>query len=121
MEEPMKALVKEGPGPGLSLLEIERPCIAHPDDVLFKVEYCAVCVGEVKVYDWNEWAANDKTLQLPTVLGHEAAGVVVEVGPAVKDFRPGDRVVNDPLIGCGHCRQCRAGYSNMCEAREIYG
>ncbi len=117
----MKALVKERPEPGLSLCDIPEPRLENPDDVLFKVEYCAICVGEVKVYDWNAWAANDKTLQLPTVLGHEASGVVVAVGPAVQDFKPGDRVVNDPLIGCGHCRQCRAGYTNMCETREIYG
>jgi threonine 3-dehydrogenase len=117
----MKALVKERPGPGLSLLNIDRPHVKNADDVLFKVEYCAICVGEVKVYDWNEWAANDKTLQLPTVLGHEAAGVVVEVGPEVKAFKPGDRIVNDPLIYCGRCRQCRSGYTNMCEEREIYG
>ena len=49
----MKALVKERPEPGLSLLDIPMPEIISPDDVLFKVEYCAICVGEVKVYDWN--------------------------------------------------------------------
>lgn len=117
----MKALVKERPEPGLSLRDIPAPILKSPDDVLCKIEYCAVCVGEVKVYDWNEWAANDKTLQLPTVLGHEAAGVVVAVGSEVSQFAPGDRVVNDPLIFCGHCRQCRAGFTNMCEEREIYG
>ena len=117
----MKALMKMRPEPGLTLADIEPPRIQHPDDVLFRVEYCAICVGETKVYDWSEWAANDKTIQLPTVLGHEASGVVVEVGPAVTQFRPGDRIVNDPLIYCGHCRQCRAGFTNMCETREIYG
>jgi 2-desacetyl-2-hydroxyethyl bacteriochlorophyllide A dehydrogenase len=117
----MKALVKERPEPGLSLLEIPSPEIKNADDVLFKVEYCAICVGETKVYDWNEWAANDKTLLLPTVLGHEASGIVMEVGPSVTRFKPGDRIFNDPLIFCGHCRQCRAGYTNMCENREIYG
>ena len=117
----MKALVKERPEPGLSLLDIPMPEIISPDDVLFKVEYCAICVGEVKVYDWNDWAANDKTLQLPTVMGHEASGVVVAVGSDVKQFKPGDRIVNDSLIGCGYCRQCRAGFTNMCESREIYG
>jgi len=117
----MKALVKEKPGPGLALVDLDKPGIQNPDDILFKVEYCAICVGEVKVYDWNEWAANDKTLQLPTVLGHEASGVVVEVGPEVKNFKPGDRIVNDPLIYCGHCYQCRSGYTNMCVHREIYG
>ena len=117
----MKALVKTRPEPGLSYLDVPEPQIINPDDVKFKVECCAICVGETKVYDWNDWAANDKTLKLPTVLGHEASGVVVEVGPTVMRVKPGDRVINDPLIFCGHCRQCRAGFTNMCENREIYG
>jgi len=117
----MRALVKERPEPGLSLLKVPKPQVRHPDEVLFKVEYCAICVGETKVYDWNEWAAADKTLELPTVLGHEASGVVVEVGDAVTTLKPGDRVVNDPLIYCGTCYQCRSGHTNMCVNREIYG
>ena len=117
----MKALVKEYPKPGLSLLDIEKPQIKNPDDVLFEVKYCAICTGETKVYDWNEWAASDKTLQLPTVLGHEASSLVVEVGSMVKQFKPGDRIVNDPMIYCGYCRQCRNGLTNVCENREIYG
>lgn len=117
----MRALMKTRPAPGLELVEVPVPQIERPDDVLFKVDCCAICVGETKVYDWNAWAANDRTLVLPTVLGHEAAGVVVEVGPAVTQFKPGDRIVNDPLIFCGHCRHCREGFTNMCESREIYG
>jgi 2-desacetyl-2-hydroxyethyl bacteriochlorophyllide A dehydrogenase len=117
----MRALLKESPGPGLALRDIPEPEPVEPDDVKFKVEYCAICVGETKVYDWNEWAANDATLVLPTVLGHEVAAVVTEVGLAVTQFRPGDRITVDPLIGCGHCRACRAGYTNMCDSREIYG
>lgn len=117
----MKALMKEKPEPGLRLLDVPMPAVTKPDDVLFKVEYCAICVGETKVYDWGEWAANDKTLVLPTVLGHEASGVVVEVGAGVTGFKPGDRIVNDPLIYCGSCRQCHSGFTNMCENREIYG
>jgi threonine 3-dehydrogenase len=117
----MKALVKEKPEPGLSLMDITMPQIERPDDVRFKVEYCAICVGETKVYDWNEWAATDTTLQLPTVLGHEVAAIVSEVGSAVTQFKPGDRVTVDPLIYCGHCFTCRKGYTNMCLEREIYG
>jgi threonine 3-dehydrogenase len=117
----MKALIKEYPKRGLSLVDIEKPKIKNPDDVLFEVKYCAICVGETKVYDWTEWAASDKTIELPTVLGHEAAGLVVEVGSDVKQFKPDDRIVNDPTISCGHCRQCRSGFTNMCENREIYG
>ncbi len=117
----MKALVKERPGPGLSLLDIAIPEIERVDDVQFKVEYCAICVGEMKVYDWDEWAANDSTLQLPTVLGHEVSGIVTEVGLGVSRFQPGDRIVVDPLIACGHCFLCRKGKTNMCLNREIYG
>lgn len=117
----MKALLKESPAPGLVLREIPEPQLQELDDVKFRVEYCAICVGETKVYDWNEWAASDLTLALPTVLGHEVAAVVTEVGPAVKQFRPGDRITVDPLIYCGHCEACRAGYTNMCAEREIYG
>lgn len=117
----MRALVKERPEPGLSLLDIPVPQLEHADDVLFQVVYCAICVGETKVYDWNGWAARDATIQLPTVLGHEVAAIVVETGSAVTRFRPGDRITVDPLIHCGHCYQCHRGYTNMCEQREIYG
>ena len=117
----MKALVKERPEPGLALLDIERPQVGNVDDVQFRVEYCAICVGEIKVHDWNEWAAADKTIQLPTVLGHEVSGVVTQVGSDVKGFSPGDRIVVDPFIPCGHCYQCRNGRTNICVDREIYG
>lgn len=50
----MKALLKEKPGPGLVLRDIAMPRIQKPDDVLFKVNTRAICVGETKVYDWNE-------------------------------------------------------------------
>jgi threonine 3-dehydrogenase len=117
----MKALVKEKPEPGLSFLDIEIPKVENVDDVQFKVEYCAICVGETKVYDWSDWAAADTTIELPTVLGHEVSAVVSEVGSEVKRFKPGDRITVDPLIYCGHCYACRKGYSNMCATREIYG
>ncbi len=117
----MKALVKERPGPGLSLLDVEKPRIENVDGVLFKVEYCAVCVGETKVYEWSEWAQNDSTLKLPTVLGHEVSGVVAQVGSGVRGLRPGDRITVDPFIHCGQCYQCRSGHTNMCVDREIYG
>jgi len=117
----MKALVKEQPKPGLSLLEIEKPQAKNADDIQFKVEYCAICVGETKVYDWSEWAAADPTLKLPTVLGHEVSGVVTEVGSDVKGFKPGDRITVDVFIHCGRCYQCRSGHTNLCVEREIYG
>jgi threonine 3-dehydrogenase len=50
------------------------------------------------VYEWGAWAAADQTIKLPTVLGHEASGVVTEVGSDVTNFKPGDRITVDPMI-----------------------
>ena len=117
----MKALVKEFPRSGLSLLDIEPPQMQNADDVTFKVGYCAICVGETKVYEWGEWAAADPTIKLPTVLGHEASGFVTAVGSDVTSLKVGDRVTVDVMIHCGLCHNCRAGRTNLCENREIYG
>ena len=65
----MKALVKEKAEPGLSLLDIEQPEIEHVDEVQFKVEYCAICVGETKVYDWNDWAVRENSGTINLVAG----------------------------------------------------
>ena len=62
----MKALVKERPEPGLALQEIDAPKVERADDVLFEVEACAICTGEMKVYEWGAWAAADTTIQLPS-------------------------------------------------------
>jgi L-iditol 2-dehydrogenase len=50
----------------------------------------------------------------PLVLGHEAGGVIVEVGPDVAGLEPGQRVSIEPGVPCRHCRQCLAGRYNLC-------
>lgn len=50
-----------------------------------------------------------------TILGHEGVGVVREVGDAIRNFRPGDRVVICSTIACGYCSYCRAGYYAQCD------
>jgi L-iditol 2-dehydrogenase len=54
-------------------------------------------------------------------MGHEAAGVVVETGAAVKGFRAGDRVTFDSTIWCGECYHCRRGEVNLCDNRMVLG
>ncbi|WP_225992750.1 alcohol dehydrogenase catalytic domain-containing protein [Actinomadura rudentiformis] len=56
-----------------------------------------------------------------TVLGHEAVGTVEEVGPQVRNFVPGDRVVIPSTIGCGTCVYCRAGYYAQCDVANPNG
>jgi len=52
---------------------------------------------------------------LPTVLGHEAAGIVEEVGARVTRVRPGDHVILSWAPDCGNCMYCQSGRSNLCE------
>jgi 2-desacetyl-2-hydroxyethyl bacteriochlorophyllide A dehydrogenase len=120
-EKLLRALVKEHPKPGLSLMTIEPPVLSNTRDVIFKVAYCSICAGDLKVYDWDPWAASDATLHLPTVLGHEVSGVVEEIGSEVKKFKPGDRISVDSFLHCALCNYCTSGFTNLCENREIYG
>lgn len=52
---------------------------------------------------------------LPTILGHEGAGVITDVGPGVADFAPGDHVVFSLTAQCGRCRSCTLGRTHLCE------
>ncbi|CAN0656525.1 L-idonate 5-dehydrogenase (plasmid) [Nitratireductor aquimarinus] len=60
-------------------------------------------------------------LKAPFVLGHEMSGDVIEAGPDVAGFAPGDRVVVDPALTCGSCPSCRAGRANLCHNVQFMG
>ena len=70
--------------------------------------------------DWHAWAGHDE-LTYPHVPGHELAGVVVEVGPAVRRWRVGDRVTVPFVCGCGSCEWCRSGQAQVCPDQEQPG
>jgi S-(hydroxymethyl)glutathione dehydrogenase/alcohol dehydrogenase len=84
----------EGPRAGEVLVEIKATGVCHTDAVIL-------------------WGIN-RNSPLPAILGHEGAGVVVEVGPGVASLKPGDHVI--PLYGaeCGVCRHCLSGRTNIC-------
>lgn len=73
---------------------------------LVRVTAVGICGSDL--HWWSEAGIGDATLARPLVLGHEAAGVIVD-GP-----RAGMRVAIDPAIPCGECRPCRDGYRNLC-------
>lgn len=85
----------------------ERPVPAiGPGEVLVRVRACGVCGSDVL-----EWYRRPRA---PTVLGHEIAGEVVEVGDGVGHLRPGDRVVVAHHVPCGACAYCYAGHETVC-------
>jgi alcohol dehydrogenase len=65
--------------------------------------------------DWHGWMGHDPAIALPHVPGHELAGVVVEVGPAVRGFAAGDPVTVPFCCGCGTCEPCRHGHTQICD------
>ena len=96
----MQALIKREKSEGLWLEEVPEPEVGH-DDVLIQVSKAGICGTDLHIYNWDDWAS--KTVPVPLVVGHEFVGKVVEVGPGVTDFRPGEivRVISHSLEGYG--------------------
>ncbi len=89
---------------------------AGPGEVVVRVAACGLCHTDFEVL-----SANYGEGAFPVVPGHEYAGVVVEVGAGVTGVSEGDRVAVDPNMGCGHCRACRRGRTNLCDNLRAYG
>lgn len=93
-----------------------EPQIERPDDVKIRVCYTGICGSEVHAYH----GVHPFRIP-PLVSGHEFAGVVSAVGPAVKDFKVGDRVTAEPQYGCGSCDRCKSGRYNLCPDKRVLG
>jgi len=87
-------------------VELEPP---GPGEVLVRVAAAGLCHSDLSVIN------GDRPRPLPMVLGHEAAGVVEEVGPGVHDLVKGDHVVLVFMPSCGHCLPCMEGRPALCE------
>src|SRR5262245_47910173 len=94
-----------------SLLQIETIAAAPmaPSDVLVRVRAAGLCHTDLEVIDGS------LRYPMPIVLGHEAAGVIEEVGPAVRRLKKGDHVVLSWNPHCGHCYYCDRGLPILCE------
>jgi len=92
------------------------PKIENPDELLIKIKSAAICGSDVHGYD----GSTDRR-RPPIVMGHEAAGEVVEMGKAVSAFKKGDRVTFDSTIYCGSCFYCTRGMVNLCDRRRVLG
>ena len=106
----MKAAILYQARQPLRIEELEMPEVGG-DDVLIKVASCGVCHTDLKV------AEGRNRFTPPTVLGHEVAGTVEQIGPHCKEFRVGDRVIIGMRYKCGRCRYCLRARDNLCERR----
>src|SRR5258708_2030857 len=105
----MRAVVYHGVG-DIRLENVPEPRILKPNDAIVRLTASAICGTDLHL------VRGTVPGMLPgTILGHEGVGVVEEVGKAVRNFKPGDRVIVPSTIGCGNCSYCRAGYYAQCD------
>jgi L-iditol 2-dehydrogenase len=99
----------------LDVVDLPQP-VAGPDEVVVQVAACGICGSDVHGYD----GSSGRRIP-PLVMGHEAAGLVAEVGDDVTRFAVGDRVTFDSTVYCGACDYCLAGEINLCDNRQVVG
>ncbi len=95
--------------------EVEKP-VPAANEVLVRVKACGICGSDVMGYDGSTGRR-----QPPVVMGHEAGGVIEEVGADVTEWKVGDRVTFDSTIYCNECENCRHGDINLCGNRRVIG
>ena len=105
LEEYKKLVIDDVPAPGIA-----------PNEVLVRVKSCGICGSDVHGFD----GGSGRRIP-PVIMGHEASGVVDQVGSKVSRFQIGDRVTFDSMISCGDCGFCRRGAPNLCDDRRVLG
>lgn len=90
----------------IETVELDPP---GPGEILVKVLAAGLCHSDLSVIDGS------RPRVMPMVMGHEAAGEVVQAGEGVADLKPGDRVVFSFVPVCGHCLPCASGRPALCE------
>jgi len=101
----------------VAISAVPRPAPPGPRDVMVRLQAAALNRVDLFVLRGLPRAAYD----FPHVLGADGAGVVEEVGPDVQRVRPGDRVMINPGVSCGHCEVCLGGEQPLCRGFRILG
>jgi NAD+-dependent secondary alcohol dehydrogenase Adh1 len=108
----MKAIAVHAYGQPPRVDDVPEPEASGPDDVVVRIGGAGLCRTDLHIIDG--WFADAIPADLPLVLGHENAGWVHAVGPAVEHLAVGDPVICHPNLTCGVCPACRAGDDMRC-------
>jgi len=99
----------------LEIADQSQPHIGY-GEVMLRVTACGICGSELEAFK------NRSPRRVPPlVMGHEFCGVIEEIGPDVRLWTRGDRVVSHSLFGCGRCVRCVRGASHLCAGRQLFG
>lgn len=110
----MKAAVFIKPGE-VDVQDVEKPTIQKPTDAIIRIVRASVCGSDL----W--WFRGISHRDANSLVGHEAIGIVEEVGTDVTDIKPRDFVIAPFTHGCGHCAACLAGFDGDCLNQEAGG
>ena len=110
----MRALVLTAPN-RFEIQDYPVPEIG-PNEVLLKIAACGICGSDVHGMDGSTGRRRP-----PIIMGHEASGVIAQLGDNVTGWAEGERVTFDSTINCGTCWFCRRGQINLCDHRQIIG
>jgi threonine dehydrogenase-like Zn-dependent dehydrogenase len=110
----MKAAVLKKLGMPVVIEEVPRPEVKE-NDVLMKVKASGICISDMYTL------RGQRPIVLPHIMGHEAAGVVAEVGKRVSKFKVGDRILGNAIVTCNECYYCRNDLEQVCEKHVIVG
>lgn len=105
----MKAVVFRGVGE-VKLENVPEPKIKDPNDAIVRITASAICGTDLHFI-----RGTVSGMKEGRIIGHEALGIIEEVGPAVRNFRKGDRVIIPSTLGCGSCNYCRSGFFSQCD------
>ena len=103
----MRAVVYKQPFE-VAVENVPDPSIQHPNDAIVRITSSCICGSDLHMYEGRTAA------EPGIVFGHENMGIIVEVGPAVKERKVGDRVVMPFNVACGFCKNCLGGYTGFC-------
>ena len=115
MPDTMRAVVVSRYGGSLEATTRPVPSL-ESDEVLVRVRASGLCSTDLHLLSGRQPLG-----PLPRIIGHELAGDVVETGPRVAKWRPGDRVTAAIDVTCGHCRHCLAGETQRCRSMQRIG
>ncbi|MCF6313945.1 MAG: galactitol-1-phosphate 5-dehydrogenase [Verrucomicrobiales bacterium] len=110
----MKALTLTGYGK-FEFGEVDEPIVGE-GEVKVRVRACGICGSDVHGMD----GSSGRRIP-PIIMGHEAAGEIVEMGEDVAGWQLGDRVTFDSTVYCGECEACKKGQINLCPERNVLG
>ena len=96
---------------------VARPLpVAGAGEVVIRVAATALCHTDLEIY-----TGNHPGVRYPVVMGHESTGTVAALGPGVTGLAPGQRILINPIIACGHCDSCARGADNLCRNAGLFG